>query len=70
MGKFVDALERLADQILVEDADEEKSYKMGMDYAENGANTTNCHFSLFRTKRMTSAWERGRDRAAARKGKK
>ena len=34
-------------------------YKMGFDAAKNGANTTNCHFTLFATKAQTAEWERG-----------
>lgn len=42
-------------------ADAKHSYKMGRDYARNGANTTNCHFSVFQNKECTAAWELGRD---------
>ena len=38
---------------------------MGADYAANGANMTNCHFSLFATPAHTKAWEQGRDAALA-----
>ena len=38
----------------------EYAYKMGKDCAKNGANTTNCHFSIFSSKENTEAWERGK----------
>lgn len=37
----------------------EYAFKMGKDCAKNGANTTNCHFSIFSLKENTEAWERG-----------
>ena len=37
------------------------AYKMGKDCAKNGANTTNCHFSIFSSKENTEAWERGKN---------
>jgi len=37
------------------------AFDMGRDYALMGANTTNCHFSIFSSREMTKAWERGRD---------
>lgn len=37
------------------------SYEAGQDYAANGANEENCHFSFFATKEMKEDWERGRD---------
>lgn len=37
----------------------EYAYKMGKDCAKNGANTTNCHFSIFSSKENTEAWDRG-----------
>ena len=36
------------------------AYKMGYDCGLNGANTTNCHFSLFSTAENTAEWERGK----------
>jgi len=39
---------------------EEYAYKMGFDCAVNGANTTNCHFSIFASKDKTKAWETGK----------
>lgn len=66
MGKFADALERLADQIVCEDAAAESiAEKMGYDAGINGPNTTNCHFSLFRRPELTKAWERGKARGDA-----
>ncbi len=40
---------------------EEKAKSFGKDYAINGANETNCHFSIFSTPEFTRAWEKGRD---------
>ena len=36
-----------------------KAYEAGLDYAKNGANTTNCHFSIFSDPSKTVAWEEG-----------
>jgi len=35
------------------------AYKMGFDSSVNGANTANCHFSIFSTIETTKAWEDG-----------
>jgi len=35
------------------------AYKMGADYAKNGATSENCNFMLFRTDALTAEWERG-----------
>lgn len=40
---------------------EDEAFKQGQDYAKNGANTTNCHFSIFASPTLLKAWERGRD---------
>ena len=32
---------------------------MGLNCAKNGANTTNCHFSIFSSPENTKAWEQG-----------
>jgi len=40
-------------------------YRMGRDYAANGANEENCHFLLFSSPERTKEWERGRDDAKA-----
>ncbi len=39
---------------------ENYAYKMGKDCALNGANTKNCHFSIFSSPQNTKAWERGK----------
>ena len=36
------------------------AYQMGKDCGINGANTTNCHFSIFSTKEQTKLWELGK----------
>ena len=52
------------------DADElNYAYRMGEDYGKNGANTVNCHFSLFQHSLMKDAWERGRDSVPLRQRK-
>ena len=43
------------------------AYNAGLDCALNGANTTNCHFTLFATKELTKAWERGKAAGEERK---
>lgn len=35
------------------------AYKMGFDSSVNGANTTNCHFSIFTLDENTRSWEVG-----------
>jgi ribosome modulation factor len=39
--------------------DVDYAYRMGYDNAINGANQTNCHFSIFSSRKNTDAWERG-----------
>lgn len=49
-------------------SDEEKyAYKMGKDCSLNGANTKNCHFSIFATRKNTTAWEQGKSAGEASK---
>jgi hypothetical protein len=45
--------------------DKSYAYKMGYDCGKNGANTTNCHFSIFSSKENTKEWERGKKDAGA-----
>lgn len=48
-------------------------YDLGYDCGLNGANTTNCSFSIFSNKEATQAWERGKaagDKAKTNKGAK
>ncbi len=40
---------------------------MGYDAETNGADTANCHFSIFATSELTRAWELGKKRGAAAK---
>lgn len=35
-------------------------YNQLLDCRKNGANSTNCHFSLFSTPEKTKAWEDGK----------
>ena len=36
-------------------------FEAGKDCAINGANTTNCHFSIFSTPERTRQWEAGKE---------
>ena len=36
------------------------AFKAGYDCAVHGANTSNCHLSLFATPELTKEWERGK----------
>ncbi len=49
----------------------EYAYEMGKDCVLHGANTTNCHFSLFASEELMKEWERGKREAplAAKGGK-
>lgn len=38
----------------------EKAYTLGTDCAINGADTVNCHFSIFSKPEFTRAWEEGK----------
>jgi len=42
-------------------ADERDCFDAGVNYANNGANNSNCHFKFFTSKERTKAWELGRD---------
>lgn len=50
----------LTSNVSIEDA-RQKGYQCGRD----GPNTTNCHFSIFATREMTTAWEEGNRRGLA-----
>ena len=43
--------------------DKKYAYKMGYDCEINGANTKNCHFTIFSKKEFTEAWENGKKQA-------
>ena len=47
---------------------EQKAYDHGYDCGKNGANATNCHFSIFSSPKNTQAWERGKAAAEKEKG--
>lgn len=42
-------------------ASADAAYKAGYDCGLNGANTTNCHFSLFATIELMKAWSDGKE---------
>jgi len=46
------------------------AYKIGFDSSINGANTTNCHFSIFSSPKNTKAWEEGVKDGITQKGEK
>jgi hypothetical protein len=41
--------------------DEKICFEQGYDCEMNGANETNCHFSLFRSPAHMMAWQRGKE---------
>lgn len=43
--------------------DKKYAHKMGYDCGINGANTTNCHFTIFSRKEFTKSWEEGKKKA-------
>ncbi len=43
--------------------DNKSAYGYGYDCGKNGANTTNCHFSIFSTTETKEAWEKGKKKA-------
>ena len=43
--------------------DEKYAQKMGYNCVIKGANTKNCHFSIFSRKEFTNAWEEGKKKA-------
>ena len=47
----------------------QEAYEQGFDSGLNGANTTNCHFTLFSSPDKTRAWERGNHAGKIKKGK-
>jgi len=46
-------------------ATKKQAYDSGRDCAKNGANTTNCHFTLFANPELTREWQKGYDEAKA-----
>lgn len=48
--------------------DLKKAYDYGYDCGKNGANTENCHFTIFSNGKFTKAWERGKKAALKAKG--
>lgn len=48
---------------------EDYAYKMGYDCEMNGANLTNCHFTIFSSKANMRAWENGREQSKREKEK-
>lgn len=36
------------------------AYDLGRDCALHGANTVNCHFTIFASREQTTEWERGK----------
>jgi len=52
-------IEKLIKNLIPPKRSKEYAYKMGLDCAKNGANTINCHFSIFSSPENTKAWEKG-----------
>ncbi len=52
-------IEALVKKLTPPRRDKKYAYKMGLDCARNGADTTNCHFSIFSSPENTKAWEKG-----------
>jgi len=48
---------------------EDHAFQMGVDCARNGANSINCHFSIFSTPERIKAWEDGKKHGAEAPGK-
>ncbi len=55
-------------KLTIPEVKQTEAYKQGYDYGVNGANTTNCHFSIFSSKANTKEWERGKAAALLAKG--
>ena len=49
--------------------DEAAAEAAGYDCGINGANALNCHVSMFASPQLTQAWDRGKKRADAERGK-
>lgn len=47
-------------KLIIPKVERTEAYKQGYDCGVNGANTTNCHFSIFSSKENTREWERGK----------
>ena len=52
-------LKELVKDLIPPKRSKEYAYKMGLDFAKNGANEKNCHFSIFSSPENTRAWEKG-----------
>ena len=48
----------------------DKAYDAGKDCAINGADTTNCHFSLFSSPEIMKSWQKGKNDGEEEVGKK
>lgn len=59
-NKVDDRLSELFNSFRLMNKMEKYAYDMGVDCAKNGANTTNCHFSIFSNPENTKAWEKGK----------
>jgi len=52
-------LASLSARLIFETASEQYAFDMGYDAAVKGADTTNCHFTLFASKTLMEAWTAG-----------
>lgn len=64
---MLDQIKKILDEIPT--SNERICFAMGYDCEMNGANTTNCHFSLFSSPENTKAWQAGKDKAREEKDK-
>ena len=46
-------------------ATKKQAFNGGYDCAKNGADTTNCHFTLFESHELTAEWQKGHDEGKA-----
>ena len=60
MNGYIDKIKKLSK--VLNEVDKTKAFEMGYDCAKNGANETNCHFTLFSKSELTKAWECGKDK--------
>jgi len=58
-------VDTLVSKLVVPKRTKNYAYRMGYRCGVNGADETNCHFSIFSTPENTKEWERGKNDAEA-----
>ena len=53
-------IEKMLAKLTIPEVKQTEAYKLGYDCGVHGANTTNCHFSIFNSKANTREWEKGK----------